>query len=581
MLQSAIAEATETTILRDEYASVPFGGAKRLGGRIFGWMGEPLDGLEPPLLRAEAEHKEMVALFATPPSQAELREIDSSLHTGTLAIDTLTPIGRGQSMMLFGEAGTGKSAIGVDAILSQATSDVHCVLALSDGGAKRGREVLGALDAPLASRCTIISATRNTPAERFMCLAAAMSVGEAVRDGGGHAVVIADELSGMSELWNTAAEAAHAFGGLRPGAAADNQASAEQRIFYASYLQRASQMSDEKGGGSVTLLGLLRQVAAPDAVAVGSDGRAGNGAATVPSGNSTSSGGADDAPHTYTLADFVDRPEAERARIAALLARGITLDALTLARIRIRAPPPPVPAPATAAPSAGAAVGVASVPLTPPPSAEAEARRRSVGHIDQLMSLADGHVLLQRRLFALGRRPAMQPSEAIARVGAGSQQSERRARPNSAAMQRVAQFLRLELAQAHDLLPPDAADPPSVRQQRVRASAAEALLCAQPRAAPLRLSHELVVLHALLSGRLDHLAGAAPGEVQAETARLIAHAEAAEGDGGGRLLRRIDETGELDEEGEVRLLALVAEVLPTASGRAFFTNYDKTTWRDR
>ena len=144
MVQSAITEATETTILRDEYASVPFGGAKRLGGRIFGWMGEPLDGLEPPLLRAEAEHKEMVALFATPPSQAELREIDSSLHTGTLAIDTLTPIGRGQSMMLFGEAGTGKSAIGVDAILSQATSDVH--LAIADHGDRSARGWLAVLD---------------------------------------------------------------------------------------------------------------------------------------------------------------------------------------------------------------------------------------------------------------------------------------------------------------------------------------------------------------------------------------------------------------------------------------------------
>ncbi len=109
-----------------------------------------------------------------------------------------------------------------------------------------------------------------------------------------------------------------------------------------------------------------------------------------------------------------------------------------------------------------------------------------------------------------------------------------------------------------------------MRQQRTRAAALNNLLCHQPEGAPLTLSHELVLLHALALGHLDHLADAASAEdIAAVVYPLLAHAD----DNIAPLLRQIDTTGELDEEGERRLLACVAEVLPPATGRAFFTNY--------
>ena len=136
--------------------------------------------------------------------------------------------------------------------------------------------------------------------------------------------------------------------------------------------------------------------------------------------------------------------------------------------------------------------------------------------------------------------------------------------------------------QARDLLPPSETDSADVRTQRTRAAAVEAVLCAQLAGAPLRLSHQLVVLHALAAGHLDSLADTASAAVAAapsassssavheEVARLLAHVEARMPD----TLFAVDASGELDASGAAALLACAAEVLPPASGRAFFTNWD-------
>uniref|UniRef100_A0A7S3F354 ATP synthase alpha subunit C-terminal domain-containing protein n=1 Tax=Haptolina ericina TaxID=156174 RepID=A0A7S3F354_9EUKA len=167
-------------------------------------------------------------------------------------------------------------------------------------------------------------------------------------------------------------------------------------------------------------------------------------------------------------------------------------------------------------------------------------------------------------------RPAALLSDSIARVGAGSEISASRASPSTPAMRRVAQALRLELAQARDLLPPAATDSIAVRTQRTRAGAVEAVLCNQWEGAPLRLSHQLVLLHCLMEGHLDHLAAAGSEQVRAETSQLLQHVEAHMA----ARLQSVDKSGTLDAEGERMLLECAAEVLPAAVGKAFFTNWD-------
>lgn len=545
--ESMLPDGAEASLIPGELLRAPLGGGgSPMGGRVVDCFGNALDGCGP----TQAPD---VALFSTPASQTELRPIDRSLHTGTLAIDALTPIGRGQSMMLFGEAGLGKTTLAWDACLAQADADVRCVIALADGGAERGQHALEQLGKRglegLRERCTIVAATGDSKAERMLMLAAAAAVSESIRDAGGHALLIADELRGMTELWDTAADAVATLGGPAAGAASDKLHNSEQRIFFASYLQRASQLTTKLGGGSLTMLGLLEQAAKPG-LAIS------EGSAPITADSTAAS------TRIFTLDDFASRPATQQARVEALIARGIVVDEHILAKLSIDPPPPSVEG------------------CTPSDPAIAEAReehRRSVSHTDQLTSLADGHVQLQRALFESGRRPATLPSDSLARVGAGSDQSENRAQPATMAMKQVAQYLRLELAQARDLLPSDASDSPAVRQQRIRAKAVEAVLCNQPSSAPVRLSHQVVLLHCLMNGHLDHLAELPTAQaIQAAVGALLDHADkrmASE-------LRAIDATGVLDVEGEQRLLACATEVLPATTGRrAFFTNWDPSTWQ--
>ena len=550
VLPPTVSEGLEATVLKGEMLRAPLGSGSLLGGRIVDGLGNALDG-GPPITAPD------VAVFITPAAQSELKPINRSLHSGTLAIDALTPIGRGQSMMIFGEDGTGKSTIGWDAVLAQAQSDVHCVIALSSGGVERARRALERLRelgySNLLSRTTVVASPRPDPssAECMLMLASATAVGEAVRDAGGHALVVADDLRALGELWEAAGTAVARMGGPSVGAASDKLHNSEQRIFFASWLQRASQMIDSLGGGSLTLLATMRQLPRP---------------ATA---DATGAAGAAGAARAFELKDFTSHPKPTQARLAALVARGVALEPKVLRALGIEPP-----ALKTATP-----LGAADLEAR-------EAHRRTVLHMDQFMSLADGHLSLRRSLFEEGRRPAVLPGEAIARVGAGSEQGAGRATPTTPAMKRVANALRLELAQAHDLLPPDASDSVAVRQQRLRARAFEAVLCGQPKGTPYRLAHQLLLLHCLLRGHLDHLgeggtggaaadkavaAGGAANGVHRAVRELLSHVDRRMGDA---VLSKIDTTGVLEGPVEEAMIACAAEVLPRATGRAFFTNWD-------
>jgi hypothetical protein len=402
-------------ILPGELLHAPLGSGALLGGSVVDYLGGLLDG-------SVAAPVPNVPVFGEPPGQAALRQIDRSLHTGTLAIDALTPMGCGQSAIIFGDGGTGKSTIGWDACLAQATSDVHCVLALSDGGVERGRDALEELrrrgDDALRARTTVVTAGGSaSAAERLLTLAAATAVAEAVRDGGGHALVVADDLNGLCDLWDAAGDAVAYLGGPAAGAAADRAHSSEQRIFYAAWLQRASQMADPQpsdlqsdvcsgslSGGSITILGLMRQPKRPTTTTA-----------------TTALAAADATAPTYTLEDFADRPAAQRARVEVLLARGIDLNDAVLSKLGIESP------------QAGSETGsqarlsgteVTSSSAGPTPAVDQlsaeqmrEAIRRGVSHADQLTSLADGHILLLEELFAAGRRCSSCKRSMCSRLG--------------------------------------------------------------------------------------------------------------------------------------------------------------------
>ena len=100
-------------------AGIPVGDA--FLGRVISPLGEPIDGKGP----IEAEGYNPIEKQA--PSILERQSVDTPLHTGILAIDSMFPIGRGQRELIIGDRQTGKTSIATDAILNQKDKDVLCI----------------------------------------------------------------------------------------------------------------------------------------------------------------------------------------------------------------------------------------------------------------------------------------------------------------------------------------------------------------------------------------------------------------------------------------------------------------------
>jgi len=250
---------------------------------------------------------------------------------------------------------------------------------------------------------------------------------------------------------------------------------------------------------------------------------------------------------TFELADFAHHPVKQRQRVAALLKRGLKMDGEALQRIGIS-----------------------------PPRAETEmaVQGRDAGstsnvmHLDQLKSLADGHLQFHRHLFEAGRRPALEPSESLGRVGVGSDASSRPV-PSSGAMMTLAPSLRLELAQARDL-PAGELDALGT-MQRLRTQALVRGLTCQREGEPRSLAEQVVVLLALIDGRLDNIAHASAAEAATELSRVIARVhEIAPTE-----IRTVDTTQALSAESRRVLTDALAEALPNCGGRrALFVTWE-------
>ena len=98
--------------------SVPVGDA--VMGRVLDPLGNPLDG-KGPVVTTERRLVESMA-----PGIAGRQPVREPLQTGLKAVDAMTPIGRGQRELIIGDRKTGKTAIGIDAIINQKNSGVKC-----------------------------------------------------------------------------------------------------------------------------------------------------------------------------------------------------------------------------------------------------------------------------------------------------------------------------------------------------------------------------------------------------------------------------------------------------------------------
>src|SRR5215475_14446846 len=224
--------------------SVPVGDA--VIGRVLDPLGNPLDG-KGPVVSSQRRPVESNA-----PGIAGRQPVREPLQTGLKAIDAMTPIGRGQRELIIGDRKTGKTAIGIDAIINQRDSGVKCFYVAV--GQKESTiagviEVLrdkGALD-----YTTVIVSGASSPAPlQYVAPYAGTSMAEYFMYRGEHALIVYDDLSKQAAAYRELSLLMRRPPGREafPG-----------DVFYchSRLLERSAKLSKDLGGGSLTSLPII------------------------------------------------------------------------------------------------------------------------------------------------------------------------------------------------------------------------------------------------------------------------------------------------------------------------------------
>jgi len=170
-------------------ASVPVG--EGLIGRVVNPLGDPLDG-KGPIQFSNYRPIERIA-----PGVVERKNVDTPVETGIKAIDSMTPVGRGQRELIIGDRQTGKTAIAIDSIINQKGKDLICIyVAIGQKKAAVAR-TMGILERYGAMNyTTIVLASADDPAAlQYIAPYAGCAMGEEFMEQGKDALVIYDDLS--------------------------------------------------------------------------------------------------------------------------------------------------------------------------------------------------------------------------------------------------------------------------------------------------------------------------------------------------------------------------------------------------
>ncbi|HWB00234.1 MAG TPA: F0F1 ATP synthase subunit alpha [Pirellulales bacterium] len=224
--------------------SVPVGDA--LIGRVVDPLGNPLDG-KGPIMTDQRRPVEFMA-----PGVAFRQPVREPLQTGIKAIDAMTPIGRGQRELIIGDRKTGKTAIGIDAIINQKNSGVKCFYVAvgqkesTVAGVVEMLRQKGAMDFT-----TVIVSGASSPAPlQYVAPYAGTAMAEHFMYNGGHALIVYDDLSKQAAAYRQLSLLMRRPPGREayPG-----------DVFYAHsrLLERSAKLSAELGGGSLTSLPII------------------------------------------------------------------------------------------------------------------------------------------------------------------------------------------------------------------------------------------------------------------------------------------------------------------------------------
>ncbi|QJU58284.1 F0F1 ATP synthase subunit alpha [Sphingomonas sp. AP4-R1] len=419
---AAQVEAGDIVTGSGEVVRVPVGEA--LLGRVVDPLGRPLDGGAP--IRA----RRLDPVERPAPAIIERDLVVQPVQTGTLAIDAMFAIGRGQRELILGDRATGKTALAVDTIINQRTSDMICVYVAIGQKSSAVARVIDQVRRHGAPDRTIfvVASPAAAPGLQWIAPFAGFTMAEYFRDGGGHALVVLDDL--------TKHAATHREIALLTGQPPGREAYPGDVFFlHSRLLERAARLSAERGGGSLTAL----PIAETDA---------GNVSAYIPT---------------------------------------------------------------------------------------------------NLISITDGQIILDAKLFAQGHKPAIDVGTSVSRVGGKTQLRVLRDASGTMRLD-YAQFLELEMFTRFGEQPE-----PRVRAQIERGKRLRALLV-QPLLSPLRVVDQVALALALGEGLLDDMAVA---EIPSLRARLPAWIDDYVPDLG----PQIERTGQIDTAQRAALVAAVKALI--------------------
>ena len=215
-------------------------------GRVISPLGEPIDGNGP------IESVGYNPIEKQAPGILERQSVDTPLHTGILAIDSMFPIGRGQRELIIGDRQTGKTSIATDAILNQKDTGVLCIYVAIGQKASSIARVAGDLQKHGAmSYTTIVAATASDSAPlQYIAPYAGTALAEYFMAQGKSVLIVYDDLSKHAVAYRAISLLLRRSPGREayPG-----------DVFYlhSRLLERSCRMRDDLGGGSITALPIV------------------------------------------------------------------------------------------------------------------------------------------------------------------------------------------------------------------------------------------------------------------------------------------------------------------------------------
>ena len=225
-------------------AGIPVGDA--FLGRVIDPLGEPIDGKGP----IEAVGYNPIEKQA--PGILERQSVDTPLHTGILAIDSMFPIGRGQRELIIGDRQTGKTSIATDAILNQKDTGVLCIyVAIGQKESTVAGVVQKLRDRGAMAYTTVVCAHASETAPMlYIAPYAGAAIGEYFMYRGRDVLIVYDDLSKQAVAYREISLLLQRPPGREayPG-----------DVFYlhSRLLERAARLSEAAGGGSMTALPII------------------------------------------------------------------------------------------------------------------------------------------------------------------------------------------------------------------------------------------------------------------------------------------------------------------------------------